>query len=41
MPPLPVPAFVEKRLTPGAVTSGLAALSPLRGPPDVKLASFL
>src|SRR5712691_1363486 len=30
---------VEMMLTPGAVTSGLRALSPPRGPPEVKLAN--
>ena len=33
-PPVPVPTPVEKTLTPGAVMSGLSALSPVRGPPD-------
>src|ERR1700752_4058049 len=31
----PVPLPAEKMLTPGAVTSGLSALSPLRGPPEL------
>src|SRR5258705_13788867 len=30
---------VDMMLTPGAVTSGLRPLSPLRGPPEVKLAN--
>src|SRR5258708_26693218 len=30
---------VEMMLTPGAVTSGLRLLSPMRGPPEVKLAN--
>src|SRR5437667_5556719 len=30
---------VEMMLTPGAVTSGLRPLSPVRGPPEVKLAN--
>src|SRR6266513_4961605 len=30
---------VEMMLTPGAVTSGLRLLSPVRGPPEVKLAN--
>src|SRR4030095_9519875 len=34
----PVPLPAEKILTPGAVTSGLSQLSPVRGPPDVKSA---
>src|SRR2546422_5146673 len=37
-PALPVPMAVEMMLMPGAVTSGLRPLSPLRGPPEVKLA---
>jgi hypothetical protein len=36
----PDPDRVEKMLTPGAVMSGLSQLSPLRGPPDVKLAKL-
>jgi len=36
-----VPMPVETMLTPGAVTSGLRALSPLRGPPEVKSAKAL
>ena len=36
--PFPVPTPAEKMLTPGAVTSGLSQLSPVRGPPEVKLA---
>src|ERR1700682_2797249 len=36
---LPVPIATEAMLTPGAVTSGLKALSPERGPNEVKLAS--
>ena len=36
--PLPVPMPVEMMLTPGAVTSGLRSLSPMRGPPELKLA---
>src|SRR6516162_4004395 len=39
--PLPVPTPVEKIDTPGAVISGLSALSSWRGPPDVKLANCL
>src|SRR5258705_1754908 len=31
----PVPLPAEKMLTPGAVTSGLSQLSPVRAPPDV------
>src|SRR5256886_17367623 len=38
-PALPVPMPVETMLTPGAVTSGLRPLSPVRGPPEVKLAN--
>src|SRR2546422_4455834 len=38
-PALPVPMAVEMMLTPGAVTSGLRPLSPVRGPPEVKLAN--
>src|SRR5437879_11018015 len=38
-PALPVPMPVEMMLTPGAVTSGLRPLSPVRGPPEVKLAN--
>src|SRR5262249_21143920 len=33
--PLPVPMPAEITLTPGAVTSGLSQLSPVRAPPDV------
>src|SRR6478735_8230779 len=36
--PLPDPTAAEKMLTPGAVTSGLSQLSPLRAPPELKLA---
>ena len=36
---LPLATPVEKMLTPGAVTFGLSQLSPVLGPPDVKLAS--
>src|SRR5215475_2800924 len=32
---LPVPMPAEKMLTPGAVTSGLSQLSPVRAPPEV------
>src|SRR5215467_16170326 len=32
---LPVPLPAEKMLTPGAVTSGLSQLSPVRAPPEV------
>ena len=39
VPWLPVPIAVERMLTPGAVMSGLSALSPPRGPFEVKLAS--
>ena len=39
--PVPVPIPTEEMLTPGAVTSGLSALSPDRGPKEVKLASPL
>ena len=38
--PVPVPIPTEAMLTPGAVTSGLSALSPVRGPYELKLASF-
>src|SRR6267142_6421786 len=38
-PALPVPIAVEMMLTPGAVMSGLRPLSPVRGPPEVKLAN--
>ena len=38
---LPVPMPAATMLTPGAVTSGLRALSPKRGPHDVKSARFL
>ena len=34
----PVPDAVEIVLTPGAEMSGLKALSPFRGPPELKLA---
>jgi len=37
--PLPVPMPVDRMLTPGAVTSGFSALSPVRGPADVKSAN--
>src|SRR5581483_1292445 len=37
--PLPVPMPADTMLTPGAVTSGFRPLSPVRGPPDEKLAS--
>src|SRR5438552_654583 len=39
--PLPEPTPVETMLTPGAVISGLRALSPPRGPPEVKSAKRL
>src|SRR4051794_16437050 len=39
IPMLPVPDAVETMLTPGAVMSGFRKLSPLRGPPDEKLAN--
>ena len=39
VPWLPVPEAVDWMLTPGAVTSGLSQLSPLRGPPELKLAN--
>src|SRR3954469_14939755 len=35
----PVPTPADSTATPGAVTSGLTALSPLRGPPEVNDAS--
>src|SRR3954470_21038748 len=35
----PVPTPADSTATPGAVTSGLIALSPLRGPPEVNDAS--
>ncbi len=38
---LPVPMPAATMLTPGAVTSGLRALSPKRGPQDEKLARSL
>src|SRR5512140_170986 len=39
--PVPEPTRVDAMLTPGAVISGFNALSPLRGPPDVKDAKAL
>jgi hypothetical protein len=36
--PLPVPTPTEAIATPGAETSGLSQLSPVRGPPEVKSA---
>src|SRR5436190_720125 len=38
-PAFPVPIAVEMMLTPGAVTSGLRPLSPVRAPPELKLAN--
>ena len=37
-PRFPVPEAVDRMLTPGAAMSGLSALSPVRGPPELKLA---
>src|SRR5215218_7747616 len=37
--PFPVPLPVDTIDTPGAVTSGFRKLSPVRGPPEVKLAN--
>src|SRR6266403_4676024 len=37
--PVPVPTAVDWMLTPGAVTSGFRLPSPVRGPPEVKLAN--
>jgi len=34
---LPLPLSVDTIELPGAATSGLAALSPFRGPPELKL----
>src|SRR6185369_7995076 len=39
-PPLPVPLAVDSTLTPGAVRSGLSALSPERGPPELNDANL-
>src|SRR4051794_24252563 len=39
VPPLPVPLAVDWIETPGAVTSGFRALSPVRGPAELKLAN--
>ena len=39
-PLFPDPDAVERMLTPGAEMSGLRALSPVRGPPELKLAKF-
>ena len=39
--PLPVPTPVETMDTPGPVMSGFNPLSPVRGPPDEKLANAL
>src|SRR6188474_1120865 len=40
LPPgrFPLPTSVEKMLTPGAVIHGFRKLSPVRGPPELKLA---
>ena len=38
-PPEPVPTAVENTETPGAVTLGFSAPSPVRGPPEEKLAA--
>ena len=38
--PFPVPTAVETVLTPGAVMSGFSQLSPVRGPPELKLAKL-
>src|SRR5947209_1947251 len=38
--PLPLPDAAETVATPGAVTPGLRALSPMRGPADEKVATF-
>jgi len=39
--PFPDPTSVEKVLTPGAVMSGFSQLSPVRGPPELKLAKLV
>ncbi len=41
VPLLPLPTRVDTIELPGAVTSGFAALSPLRGPPELNVASCL
>ena len=39
VPCVPLPMSVDRMLTPGAATLGLRKESPLRGPPEVKLAA--
>ena len=41
VPWLPLPTRVDWMLTPGAEMSGFSQLSPLRGPPELKLANCL